>query len=109
MLPNPSRGSWKQSGLMELHRTTSRSEALQTGDFLHVRYHEGCEPFGQKIFDVFIHYKCLDNNSPHCERASTGLLRLPHPTTNVKPGKRFGGISDRMVDILVDVEHGRCR
>ena len=81
-------------------------EALNWG-FLHIRYHEACEPFGQKMFDVFIHYKCLDSNSPHCERASIDYYDYLAQLTNVKPGQRFGGgFRPEWFDILVDVEHG---
>ncbi len=81
-------------------------EALNWG-FLHVRYHNGCEASGQKIFDIFIHYKCLNDESKNCQQASEDYYDYITQLTNVLPGKRFGGgFRPEWFDILVDVEHG---
>ena len=81
-------------------------EALNWG-FLHVRYHNQCAAKGQKIFDIFIHYKCLNDESTYCETASSDYYDYIAQLTSVKPGKRFGGgFRPEWFDILVDVEHG---
>ena len=65
-------------------------EALRWG-FLHVRYHIECKPGGGfPTLDLFIHYKCMNNESENCRQGRNDFYGYLHGLKNVRPGRRFG-------------------
>ena len=78
-------------------------EALRWG-FLHVRYHIECKPGGGlPTLDLFIHYKCMNNESENCRQGRNDFYGYLHGLKNVRPGRRFGvGFRPEWFDILMD-------
>jgi len=76
-------------------------ELLNWG-FYQVRYHPGCKPSGAKTMDLWINYKCKNEESTMCTKATNIFESYVRNTKGLKPGERSrNGLKREGVDLTM--------